>query len=145
MTFKVQFFVPGAPIPKGRPRFRRVKTAGGADFISTYTPQKTRNFERDVRLIAKQSLGFREPATGPIRLELVAVMPIPASWTKKKQAQARAGLLYPITRPDLDNIEKAVTDACNAVLYADDSQIVEVVKAKRYGDTPQVWVNIEAI
>ncbi|UIF88339.1 RusA family crossover junction endodeoxyribonuclease (plasmid) [Cupriavidus necator] len=73
-------------------------------------------------------------------VNLVAFIPIPSSWPKHRQAAARAGLLLPTNKPDLDNIEKAVTDACNGVVYADDALICDVVKAKRYAIESRVVV-----
>ncbi|WP_423396057.1 RusA family crossover junction endodeoxyribonuclease [Burkholderia sp. LMG 21824] len=134
--FAVSFVVPGAPVPKGRARVTR---------FGTYTPKKTRHYEHDVRLLARAACGMVEPYMGAVHIDLVAYVPIPKSWPKWKQQAARDGTLYPISKPDLDNLEKAVTDACNGLVYADDGQIVDCTKAKRYSDNPHVWVRIASM
>lgn len=136
MSFAISFVIPGAPVGKARPRVTR---------NGTYTPKKTRAYEHDVRLLARAAFGAAPPLDEAIHLDLVVYLPIAASWSKRKQAAARSGELQPIKKPDLDNLEKAVTDACNGIVYVDDAQIVEVVKAKRYSDTPHVWVRITSL
>ena len=142
MSLAISFVIPGAPVPKGRPRSSRQHDADGGEFVRTYTPKRTRNYEREVRLFARAAFGTTPPLTEAVHIDLVAYLPIAKSWPKGKQRAARSGTLYPIKKPDLDNIEKAVTDGCNGIVYEDDAQIVEVYKAKRYSDNPHVWVRI---
>ena len=142
MSFAISFVIPGKPVPKGRPRSSRQHDASGAEFVRTYTPKRTARYEREVRLFARAAFGSTPPLAEAVHIDLVVYLPIAKSWTKAKQRAAREGKLYPITKPDLDNIEKAVTDGCNGIVYEDDAQIVEVVKAKRYSDNPHVWVRI---
>lgn len=132
----VTFTVPGVPVGKARARVTR---------NGTFTPKKTRHYERDVKLLAKKAIGFEPPTDQPVHVDLVVILPIPKSWPKYRQAAARAGTVWPTKVPDLDNLEKSVTDGCNGVVYLDDAQICEVVKTKRYGSEPQVWVNVYSI
>ncbi|MBB2915880.1 RusA family crossover junction endodeoxyribonuclease [Cupriavidus alkaliphilus] len=142
---RVTLTIPGVPVPKGRPRFRNQRTKSGAEFVQTYTPAKTRSYAATVRALAKLAMGRQPPLSGPLHLNLVAFLPIPSSWPKHRQAAARAGLLLPTSKPDLDNIEKTVTDACNGVVYGDDALICDVVKAKRYAVEPRVVVEVMTI
>ena len=48
MTMIVVYTVYGEPVGKGRPRFARRGT-----FVSTYTPQKTKTYEDEIRMMAK--------------------------------------------------------------------------------------------
>ncbi|MFG7180707.1 RusA family crossover junction endodeoxyribonuclease [Burkholderia pseudomallei] len=136
MSFAITFVIPGAPVAKARPRVTR---------NGTYTPKDTRDYEREVRLLARTAYGMSPPLDEPIHLDLVAYVPIPKSWPKRRQQAARDGVLYPTSRPDLDNYEKAVTDGCNGIVYLDDAQIVEVCKTKRYSDHPHMWVRIASV
>lgn len=79
---------------------------------------------------------------GPVELRLLIDVAIPASWSKKKQAQALAGELLPTTKPDVDNIVKAIGDGLNGVVWRDDSQVSDVIARKRYAEKPQVRVQI---
>lgn len=133
MSFAISFVIPGAAVGKARARVTR---------HGTYTPKKTRQYEHEVRLFARAAFGMAPPLAEAIHLDLVVYLPIAKSWTKRKQQAAREGTLYPTVKPDLDNLEKAITDGCNGIVYADDAQIVEVYKAKRYSENPHVWVRI---
>ena len=41
----------------------------------------------------------------------------------------------PIGKPDIDNMLKALYDACNGIVWRDDSQIVQVTAEKAYAST----------
>lgn len=135
-AYKVEFVVPCAPVAKARVRV----TCNGS-----YTPAKTRAFETHCRLLAKAAMGHLVPTADAVTLCMVAFVPIPKSWSRPKRARALAGLLLPTSRPDLDNYEKAVTDALNGICYEDDSQICDVVKSKRYSDVPRVHVEVHPV
>ncbi|SDR17349.1 Holliday junction resolvase RusA (prophage-encoded endonuclease) [Paraburkholderia tuberum] len=135
---RVEFTVPGAPVAKGRPRFARQ----GAH-VRTFTPEKTERYENLVKLAARQGMGTREPFAGPVRLVVHIALPIPASWSQKRQRDAADGLIGATKKPDADNVIKGVKDGMNGVVYADDSQIVDLWVSKRYGRTP--CVRIEAV
>jgi len=65
---------------------------------------------------------------------------VPASWSARRQRLAIAGGLMPTTKPDKDNVIKAVYDGCNGVVWRDDVQVVDGVQRKRYSATPGVRV-----
>ena len=126
--------VAGEPVAKGRPRVTRQGFA--------YTPAKTRKYEAHVRLAAQMAMKGRPPLAGPVACDVLAVMKIPVSFSKKKTADAIAGKLLPAKRPDLDNLVKAATDACNSIVFLDDSQVVSQNSLKRYGTTPQLVITV---
>ena len=59
-----------------------------------------------------------------------------------RQAQAMAGELLPTTKPDVDNIVKAIGDGLNGVVWRDDVQAVDLFVRKRYGAMPGVQVRV---
>ncbi len=134
----------GAPRGKGRPRFRAVTTKDGRRFNSAYTDDLTEKYEAALRSRAQDAMNGRPPLMGPLRARIFAVFPIPASWSQKKQQRAIVGSIRPIVRPDLDNIFKDL-DALNQVVFKDDSQIVETIIRKIYGDRPRLEVVIEPV
>jgi Holliday junction resolvase len=142
----VTFTVPGPPQGKGRARSaaRIIPGKGGAPMAITrhYTPAKTAAYENLVRLAAQEAMSGRAPFLGPIRVEIVATCPIPTSWSGVRQRRAADGSIAPTTKPDPDNIEKAICDGLTGVAYRDDVQIVEAVKRKRYGSVPGVTVRV---
>lgn len=130
-----QFSIPGAPVAKGRARFAR-----RGNFVTTFTPEKTLNFEGRVGYAGSDAMRGREPVDGPLVLSLDVRLPIPASWSKKKQEEAASGRLRPCGRPDVDNFAKAVLDGLNGVVWRDDSQVVELRASKHYSVSPRVDV-----
>ena len=70
---------------------------------------------------------------------------VPASWSKKKQAQALDGLMFPTKKPDVDNVVKAIFDALNGIVWGDDVQVVWLAASKRYDAIPGVLVGIRAV
>ncbi len=128
----VSFTVPGPPQGKGRARATRTGRM--------YTPAKTVAYESLVALAGQQAMRGAQPFAGPVAAEINAHYPIPASWSKKRQDQARAGQILPTGKPDVSNIAKAVEDGLNGIVWADDAQIVRLVVTKRYADAPAVHV-----
>lgn len=133
----IEIVLLGKPVAKGRPRFNR--ETGVA-----YTPEKTRTYEQMLRLAAVDAMAGRPPLEGPLELDMLVVVPIPASWPKKKQAAALAGEIRPIGKPDWDNFGKTV-DAGNLVLWIDDGQVVDGRVRKVYGDRPRMEIRVSPV
>lgn len=127
------FTIPGKPFAKQRHRTTRQGF--------TRTPAATVNYERVVGLLAMQH--FPQPLAGPVRLRIEATFEPSASWSGKKKREA---LGTPHTfKPDMDNCCKSVLDGLNRIAWADDSQVAEIVATKRWGETAQVVVTVEAL
>jgi len=133
----VEFVVPGTPVAKGRPKFAR----RGAH-VTTYTPEKTERYENLVKMAASAAMRSTEPYAGPIRLVVHIGMPIPTSWSQKRQRAAAAGEIGATKKPDADNVVKALKDGMNGVAYVDDGQVVDLWVAKRYAVVPGVRVEV---
>lgn len=140
LKFSVNFVIPGPPKGKGRHRSRIAKGRDGKQFVASYTPKDTVEYENLVRVAAFEAMAGRVPTTFPVRVTIRAFFPVPASWSAKRRARALAGEILPTVKPDLDNVEKAVMDGMNAIVFRDDVVACEVVKRKRYSDTPRVEV-----
>lgn len=136
----IRFTVHGVPVAKGRPRIGTI--AGKA---RAFTPKKTVAYEGLVALAGQEAMAGVAPLGGPVRLEIVAWFPVAASWPKKKRDAALCGALYHTSRPDGDNILKAIGDGLNGVCWGDDSQIAACSVVKRYGATPGVAVTVVAL
>ena len=132
MTFQTTFIVYGQPQGKARPRFTRTGRA--------YTPKKTADYEDEIRLMAKAAMGITEPLETPIAAYIYISMPVPQSYSKKRSKDCLDGFERPTKKPDLDNVAKAFLDACNGIVYKDDSQVVSLHVTKVYGDTASVQV-----
>ena len=124
VTMLVTFTVPGAPVPKAR---ARIVTAAEP------TPQLR---PRDTRRRSPRRHSKPWGAGRPSRLadgwmaDLTFDIPIPKSWTRKrKELMAEEGHTQ---KPDLDNYVKTILDACNGVVYEDDSQITCITAMKSW-------------
>jgi Holliday junction resolvase RusA-like endonuclease len=130
------------PVPKGRPR---ACTVGGKPRI--YTPPQTAEYEGRVEAAAKAAMNGSEPLQGPLAVTLHFRLPIPTFARKRNVREAaESGASRPVNprSGDVDNLAKAVLDACNGVLWVDDCQIVLLVAGKRWGITPGFDMTVEA-
>lgn len=137
VTAPLDFTVPGQPYGKGRARATIVR--GKARL---FTPEKTASYESLVALSAQQAMAGRPLFSGAVEVAMLICCQIPASWSGRKQQLAREGAIRPTTKPDIDNVEKAIFDGINGVVWKDDVQVVDVRKRKIYADTPRVVVTI---
>jgi Holliday junction resolvase RusA-like endonuclease len=130
----VKFTIPGKPQGKARPRV----TVHG-----TYTPKPTKDYENLVRAeYLRQTNGAKFPAGAALGMYIMAYYPIPKGTSRAKRRAMEECVIYPIARPDIDNIFKAVADALNGVAYHDDAQIVNCEVNKIYAKEPCVRVLI---
>lgn len=133
-----EFVVFGEPQGKGRPRFTKVGT--------TYTPKKTADYEQLVKAAyRKHCKACRFDDDAMIKIEIFAYYGIPKSASAKKRAEMLTRKKRPIKKPDMDNVLKIIADSLNGLAYKDDTQIVEAVVHKYYGDVPSVLVRISSI
>lgn len=137
---RVSFKALVKPVPKGRPRF-----ACMGKHVRTYTPTTTAEFEQKIRIAARSSINPMPKFDGPLSVSIVFGMPVPKSWPRKAREDALRGVLMPKARPDIDNLEKAVLDALNGLLWVDDAQVVRKIGEKRYVEEPFVEVSVEEI
>lgn len=130
----ITFRVPGIPVAKGRVR---VTKSGHA-----FTPGKTVSFEGRVAYAAAEARSG-DLLEGPLYLSVIAVWPYRKSDPKRIR---ESGLYYPKdTKPDKDNVEKAIADGCEGVLYANDSQIADGRCRKFWGPLGFTQVKIYRI
>jgi len=138
MSFMVTFKVDANPVGKQRARY-----AKRGNFVQTYTPDKTRNYETLIKEAAIEAMGSSEPLETPVTLYLYIRAPIPKSLPKKRIEACLNGLEKPIKKPDASNVLKSVEDAMNGVVYKDDSQIVNIHVSKVYSSVSGVDVCIK--
>lgn len=133
------FTIPGEPEGKARPRV--VRNQGK---VHAFTPSKTKAYEERVRTayIAADGKHF---AKHPIAISIFAYFKIPKSTTEAVRQAMLNGDVYPLKKPDVDNIAKVICDSLNGYAYTDDSQIVTLTIRKQYSEDPHVTVLIDSI
>lgn len=102
------------PQPKQRPRVARGRA---------YTPKATAEYESAI----SEAASHLTPLEGPLSLEVVFVFP-----RLKATPKREAGRLLKATRPDLDNLLKALKDGLQGHAFNDDAQITDVIASKQY-------------
>lgn len=130
----VNFTIPGKPRGKERPRF-------DSRYKRTYTPKKTKEYEELVRWCYRAKCkGIK--LDGEITADITAYYPIAKNTRKSDKEAMLSGQVRPVTKPDADNIIKAVLDALNGIAYEDDAGIVSVTAKKYYSSEPRVEVTL---
>ena len=126
----ISLTIPGPPVGKQRARVCRTGHA--------FTPAKTVNYEALVKQTFAAKYPDFVPMSGPVRMILsIWLMPSKETQRKIKKSIAR---IYPIIKPDADNILKIVADALSGLAFVDDKQIISVYAEKKYSLRPCVEV-----
>lgn len=134
---EIYFMVEGNPRGKQRPRF-----ANG----HAYTPRATREYEDEIRRAYQETCrvwGRREmfPADVPLAVDVKAYKQMPRSWSKAKKREFYCTPCQ--SKPDADNIAKAVLDALNGTAYTDDKQVTDIAVCKFWGSDGFVLITIK--
>ena len=80
--------------------------------------------------------------TEGVAVDLIFLMPIPKSVSKKMRMKMISGEIRPTTRPDRGNLLKLIEDVIQDVLIQDDAKIVDGRVAKYYSDEPKTVIRI---
>lgn len=134
MNEPVTFTVMGVPVGKARAFIGR---------NGNFTPHKTHAYEQQAKTEAKIAMMGREPITGPASITIRAELPIPKSWSKRKQQAALVGEIKPQNSTDIDNYAKSAMDACNKIVFVDDHQVTRLTAEKVYSEQPKMIVTVK--
>ena len=130
------FTILGIPKAQGRPKFYRRGT-----FVGAYDPSSSREYKNNVaaQICSQQPYLFgRDKA---LILRLVFWLPRPKGHFGKKGLKPSAPADH-TTKPDLDNLIKAIKDALKGLVWVDDSQVCRLVADKKYGAEPKVEIEV---
>lgn len=124
--------------PKTTAQQKGAMVIGGR--VRFYTKAKVRHAEN---LLASLLMPYRPtvPFSRPVALSVVWTFP----WRKsEKKSVVRSGIPIPHTsRPDLDNLEKALLDVMTSLgFWTDDSLVFRKWTAKHWGPDPGISVQI---
>ena len=150
MERSVHFSVDIDPVALGR---ARASIRGGK--IMMHTPSKSVSYKKRIRdeaALAMRKAGLT-PATGTVFLTLDFYIPMPASWSRNNHFAMNGE--FHTQAPDLDNLVKAICDACNGVrksrgkprspgiLWKDDAQVAYIEAQKMWAEKGSVIVSAE--
>jgi Holliday junction resolvase RusA-like endonuclease len=145
----ITILVPGEPVPQGR---GRIAWPFGKAKPAIMDPPRARSWKGVAQthyMAALVRFGLQRPlfrAGVAVELHVVAVFPCPKADYRKRNPVGRR----PHTKDqgDASNVLKAVEDAGNTVLWADDCQIARVTVDKWIGaqdEAPYVEVTVQAL
>tara|TARA_R100001129_G_scaffold128563_1_gene90599 strand:+ start:239 stop:670 length:432 start_codon:yes stop_codon:yes gene_type:complete len=133
--------IAGEPVAKGRPRVVRTKAG-----VRAITPEKTREWTSYAVRVLAWSWKGRPPIAGPVKVTLRAIKTRPQRLRRKSDAE---GLCWRTTKPDVDNVAKAVLDALvKAQVIADDQQVARLECDSLYAEKqglPRVEVTVSTL
>lgn len=137
----ITFIVEGKPQGKARARTFYDKRVGK---MRSITPEQTKSYEDLIRWSYKAA-GGQYMGEKTLQVDIQAFYSIPQSFSKAKRNDAIFERIRPTTKPDCDNVIKAVLDALNGVAYYDDKQVVCVSCNKYYGKTGYLKITLSEI
>jgi Holliday junction resolvase RusA-like endonuclease len=123
----IDLVIYGKPVGKARPRFSR-----RGNKVVTFTPRETQIYEQNVKSLAQVAMLGKTMLEGPVKVTITAYFA-----HKKKTG-------WHISRPDIDNVVKAILDGLNGVVFADDAVVAQLVASKHYGEE-RVEVQVENV
>ncbi len=130
MMKSVHFTIPMAPKPQSRGRVGAMRIGTNADGSARYRgmifeDKKSKEHKATLRSLAMQHKPA-EQFTGPVEVRILAVFPRPAALCQFSKRDGKPlqppGRRWHTSRPDKDNVEKAVLDALKD-WWIDDSQV----------------------
>ena len=127
------------PVEQARPR--AVRFGKG---IRMYDPKKVAVYKQQLGYLARQAMQERglELYDGPLEVRFEFYRPVQASLSKKERARRLSGVHRPTVKPDLSNYIKALEDALNGIIWADDNCIVGLMAEKFYAEEPHLMVEV---
>lgn len=130
MIHPIEFFVTGSPVAQPR-----VKARNAGKFAQVYTPKTADLWKRCVMDAALSAIPTSK-LEGPLRVDMTFLLPRPQSHYNAKGELKPYAPVWHTSKPDRDNLEKAVLDALtNAGIWKDDKQVCDGVVRKRYANT----------
>lgn len=118
-------FIPGTPHAQGRPRAVMLP---GAKAPRLLDPKGSRKWKKYAAVVIA---GAARAAVWNPELSPLAVH-VRAFWPALKASKAGTPALWKKTRPDADNVLKAVLDAGDGLLWSDDGQVARMTVEKFY-------------
>mgnify|MGYP005860227411 CR=1 FL=1 len=114
----INFHVAGTPVPKQS--FHIGKYGNG------YRDHRVSAWQKEIAWVARAAMRGLAPFREHLAVRLSFVLP-----TRR--------------RVDLDNLSKAVLDACNGIVWIDDRQVTELHLRKTVGEDAGVTINVEPV
>lgn len=146
----MKFIIRGEVKPQGRARHRVVKTKDGRVFGQTYEKKEDAQNKGNIRAQVIDQMQTQEgeiikrPNGVSLGIHVTKLRPKSHYDPKGNIKQKFLRIPY-VSRPDHDNLTKAIQDACNKILWEDDAQICRHFFIKDYGNIEQVEFHVDPV
>ena len=138
----------GPPIPQPRPRVSAIKGRKGSKGpkARAYVPKKHKvhSYRNSIAALAMMEIGGKTVLNQPVAVDIIFVAARPGNVSVKHFGR---DLIWKWTRPDVDNLVKAVLDGLGTIMV-DDALVVELHALKLYaekGGEPRTVVRIREL
>jgi len=132
--YRVEFTLPGSPVPASRPRIRTFRSKAGKTISSAYYAGAYKTYlDEAPKAIPESPILFEKSCPLRVTVEFHCKTPLKPT--------------NPYPKADIDNYVKAILDVIgkNGTYWNDDVQVAELIATKQYSDKPRTEVVIEAI
>lgn len=113
--------------------------------VVTDDAKRSRAWKQECAGEAHEAMEGRDLLQTPLRLEVVFYVGRPkghyGSGANAKRLRASAPS-YPAVKPDLTKLTRALEDSLTGIVWRDDSQVVEQLLSKRYGEPERAEVKV---
>jgi len=127
-----------------------IKPMAKQSFRTTRTGQKYLDasvikYRKAIRnmAIAQMRKQKAQKIEGAVNMNIVYAFRRPQSLSKKERSEIDGGKSVPkTTKPDIDNLTKAILDALNGIAWKDDAQVTQINVQKIWSAKDQIKVEI---
>jgi len=141
---KLQFFVPGTPVPKGSAKAFYVKKLNRA-IVTQDNREKQKPWASMISVMAQNSMAGRMVCKGAVKIDVTFVFARPKSHYrigKNSHLLRENAPADHIVKPDRDKLLRCVLDALKPIVYEDDCQTNDGNTKKVYGDNPGAHIHV---
>ena len=135
MKIKLEFDVK----PMAKQSFRTTRTG------QKYLDASVIKYRKAIRnmAIAQMRNQKAEKIEGAVNMNIIYAFRRPQSLSKKERNEIDNGKIVPkTTKPDIDNLTKAILDALNGIVWKDDAQVTQINIQKVWSAKDQIEVEI---
>jgi len=135
MKIKLEFDVK----PMAKQSFRTTRTG------NKYLDASVIKYRKAIRNMAISQMRNQkaERIEGAVNMNIIYAFRRPKSLSKKERNEIDGGKNIPkTTKPDIDNLTKAILDALNGIVWKDDAQVTQINIQKVWSAKDQIEVEI---
>ena len=125
--------------PMAKQSFRTTRTG------NKYLDASVIKYRKAIRnmAIAQMRNQKAERIEGAVNMNIIYAFRRPKSLSKKERNEIDGGKTVPkTTKPDIDNLTKAILDALNGIVWKDDAQVTQINVQKIWSSKDQIEVEI---